>query len=164
MNLTDIPREFFLSVPTTAVCDRRIRALCLRPYPNHPRGCPKFGRCQGCPPQVKPFEQEFQPTVRVAAVVFDFGLYLRRKRAEHPDWTDLALRNQRHWQGHVRAELRRNLVVAKSTDFGDDEVAIMNPEARGVNLTATCAQVGLILEWPPVTRVCEIALIGRPHP
>ena len=34
------------------VLDERVRGLCLKPYPLHPRGCPNFGRVPRCPPRV----------------------------------------------------------------------------------------------------------------
>lgn len=103
-----IPREVVLLGPTTAVCDPAIRGLCLRPYYQHPKGCPNYGKKGDCPPR--------------------------------------ALRNSRHWQGHLRSELRRFVLDELAGSYGE---VIFNPEAMGVNLTATCAEVGLQLEWPP---------------
>ena len=37
------------------VIDYKVRALCIKPYPNHQR-LSNFGKKEGCPPKAKKFE------------------------------------------------------------------------------------------------------------
>ena len=160
MNIGQIERKKLLLGPTKAVCHPGIQRLCLYPYFNHPGGCPNYGVRADCPPQAAYFLQIFEDSVRVAAVVFNFGDYLNQKRIEHPEWTERALRNPRHWQGHLRSELKS---FVSGVDFQENEEIVFNPEGMGINVTQTCKNVGLKLklEWPPQKIVCQIALIGQ---
>ncbi len=154
-----IHRKKIILGPTNVICDPAIQRLCLHPYFNHSNGCPKYGKKIDCPPQADFFLDLFGEKVYVAAVIFDFKEYLNLKKKQHLDWTDRALRNSRHWQNHLKSEIKKfifgELFVG---DFGDS--VIFNPEAMGVNVTQTCENAGLKLEWPPRKIVCQVALIG----
>jgi len=152
-----IRREKVLLGPTNVVCQPEIQRLCFCPYYNHPKGCLNYGRRIDCPPKVLLFSDVFKRRAYVAAVVFNFKDYLDMRRREHPGWTERALRNPRHWQGHLRAELKK-FVLKELSDY---KTVIFNPEAMGVNITKTCRSVGLKLEWPPKKVVCQVALIGQ---
>ncbi len=152
-----IRREKVLLGPTSVVCQPEIQRLCLCPYYNHPKGCPNYGKRTDCPPKTSLFSDVFKEKAYVAAVVFNFKNYLEVKRDEHPDWTERALRNSRHWQGHLRAELKKFV----SEELSGCDTVIFNPEAMGVNVTKTCWRVGLKIEWPPKKVVCQVALIGQ---
>jgi len=158
-----IEREKFISNPVEAVCDPRIKAHCLDPYQDHPKGCPNWNYKSGCPPHVPYFPDVYSTTVHIAAVRFNFGDYLENKKAIHPDWTERALRNPRHWQNHLRSELHRFLEeeLPKRQEITGD--VLFNPEAMGVNLFATCQKVGIELEHTPTHYVYNIALIARPN-
>lgn len=145
--------------PTRVVCATSIKNLCRCSYQDHPRGCPNYGKKEDCPPQAKFFPDVYNEDVYVAAIVFDFKRYVGAKMEEHPDWTEKALRNPRHWQGHLRSELKKfTREKLRSKKCGDS--IIFNPEAMGVNVTRTCASVGIALEWPPRKKACHIFLIG----
>lgn len=159
--ISRIERRTAILGPVKAAYHENVRKLCLRPYFDHPKGCPNYGRRSDCPPQANRFLEVFEDSVYVAAVIFNFEDYLNLKRAEHPDWTERALRNPRHWQGHLRSELKKFVSekLANNSDYGD--TAILNPEAMGINVTQTCKSVGLLLEWPPQKIVCRVALIAQ---
>ena len=157
--IENIDRKFVLLGPITPIMlENRVRA-CQTAYANHKKGCPKFGKCPDCPPKARPFEKVYAPgMVRIAVVIFDFESYVKMRRKDQPNWTMKALRNPRHWQGHLRAEMRQQLA---NIPLADDEKVDTNPEARGINVTATCAAAGLEIEWPPKKFVCQVAMIAK---
>jgi predicted metal-binding protein len=147
------------------VINYTVRSLCFKPYPNHPKGCPNFGKRDICPPQAPPISSFFDLDKKIMAVVIHFSLELHRQKmlAEHPNWskrqTDCCL----YWQGTVRKQLKQeiayNLTRANLFD-GGELIATDCPEAMGVDVTATMKKVGIILEWPPEKIVRKIAFIG----
>ncbi|MDD5289928.1 MAG: hypothetical protein PHT40_01845 [Patescibacteria group bacterium] len=158
--LSAIKKKTVFLGPVRASVNKKIPRLCLVPYCEHPRGCPNFGKKIGCPPQAEFFSKIFQPQIFLAAVIFDFGAYLKLRKKQHPAWSERALRNSRHWQGHLRAVLRN--FIQKRTPAG--YTVLMNAEAMGVNLTKTCRQAGLQLEWPPRKKVCVVVVLAKKLP
>ncbi len=156
--IADIGREFLLTGPVEPVLLPSRSDVCRACYPGHPDGCPKYGRHPDCPPRAAWFTRRFQGGVRIAAIVFDFAGFLAWRRSLRPDWTEKALRNQRHWQKHLAAALNRSL---ERVDLADGEEVILNPEAQGIDVTATCARAGIRLEWPPKDKVHQVAMIAR---
>ncbi|MEW6524077.1 MAG: hypothetical protein AB1445_11030 [Bacillota bacterium] len=142
--------------------DYRVRALCLRPYPGHPQGCPNYGRRLTCPPGVGLFDRVFDLSQPVFAVVgqFDLESHMVRMCQKHPHWTERQLRNCRYWQGTARKALRLQLASFLATHPGYS--AATAPEAMGVEVTATLRRAGVELEWP-VRRVArQVALCAIP--
>ncbi len=140
------------------VLDKSVRGLCVRPYPNHPRGCPNFNKKAGCPPGVLLYCQLYDPDRAVAVWnVFDLAAHVRRLRAQHPDWTQRQLECCLYWQGTARKALRSEIKTALEAHPGTQTVTC--PEAMGVNVTATMASIGVELEWPPVNATVQVALL-----
>ncbi len=155
-----VGRETIIRGPTRVICSQAIRELCRRPYLRHPFGCPNYGKRKNCPPRAGFFLEFFEEQVYVAAIRFNFEDYLAMRRQEHPKWTEKAIRNPRHWQGHVKSELKK--FIAEELKNGHrDSIVIFDPEAMGVNVTQTCREVGLKLEWPPKKFVFQVALICK---
>jgi predicted metal-binding protein len=145
-------------------------SLCKQKYHGHKSGCPNFGVRVGCPPCREWFTDLYKDQVYVAAIEFDFAAYLAERALKYPLAEYRELANCLYWQGHVRKELR--IHVARCLKCGADDCdmcgacvsgyeAVYVPEALGVNVTATCASVGLELEWPPMKRVFMVALLAR---
>lgn len=161
MDITAVPKEAVVRGPVEAVYQpKTIRLLCVAAYYKHAKGCPNLRVKAGCPPCAPLFADVFDLTVYVAAVKFDLGLYITLKKKEHEDWTQRALENPRHWQGHVRSILR-DFCRSKFLEFPGYEI-VTNAEAMGVNLTETCRNVGIILEWPPKRFVYQVSLFAKP--
>ncbi len=155
----DIDRSFTLSETVSVIVKPRgFASWCRLPYPKHPDGCPNFGIKESCPPLVKYFLDVYKPQVKVAALSFDFDEYLKWRRNAHPDWTERALRNPRHFQGHLDAYLERFTEQLNVPGF----VPEYSPEAMGVNLHLTCKRAGINLEWPPTIVMYRIALLAQP--
>jgi predicted metal-binding protein len=154
-----IGRKTIISYLMEVACSEKIPLLCLLPYEGHPKGCPNYGCRPGCPPNVPLFDEIYEPQAYLAGIVFDFKGYLEMRRHEHPGWSEKALRNPRHWQGHLRAQRKR--FVAEELKSLPGFEAIFNPEAMGVNVTVACRKAGIAIEWPPRNIVCSVALLAR---
>ena len=152
--------DYFL-LPVIVVQDLKMIALCRLPYPNHFQGCPNWAHKDGCPPHTKPFLALFEPSVYLAIARLDFAEYLRLKKNLHPNWTERALRNPRHWQGHLRAALKNFL---SQNEIPPGYQIITNAEAMGINLFETCINAGFSLERDPQKYVCHINLLVHPRP
>jgi hypothetical protein len=92
-------------------------------------------------------------------------------REAHPEWTKSQLNCCLYWQTTARKMLTEKLqnflkefpdfhvVVAKYSGAPINNRIIWSPpEAMGVNITATMANRGIFLEWPPETVAYQVAL------
>lgn len=98
-----------------------------------------------------------QPTWVVWST-FDLGGHVRRMQAKHPDWSDRQLRCCLYWQPRARKILGCAVV-----DFLVEHPGLhvlWTPEACGVNVTATMAKAGEILEWPPRETTYQVVVAG----
>ena len=92
---------------------------------------------------------------------FPLGEHVQRMRARHPNWSERKLRCCLYWQGTARKQLRQrvNAFLAEHPGL----VALYTPEGCGVDVTATMAQIGITLEWPPQKYAYQVALVGTPR-
>jgi len=158
-SISDIERDFKVSDTVAAVVKPKgFVAWCKLPYPKHPNGCPNLGVKKSCPPKVEYFLDVYKSQIRVVDMTFDFEKYLEWRRENHPDWTERALRNPRHFQGHLDASLEKYAENLYAPDF----VVEYNPESMGINLHLTCKRVGIELEWPPTRVMHRIAVLAQP--
>jgi len=144
------------------VIDLSVRGLCVKPYPNHPKGCPNFHVKSGCPPTCKKISEtiDLSKPVYVIFNIFDFASHIAKMKEKHPSWTDRQLRCCLCWQPKARKQLRAEIreFLRKHRDY----IIISTPEAQGVNIAASMASIGHILEWPPETKTYQVALAGIP--
>lgn len=149
--------------PVTPIIDPKVRGLCGLPYPGHPRGCPNIGKCDRCPPLAPLFDRAFDLSAPVFAVVneFDLGAHVERMAARNPGWTDRQLRCVLYWQGTARKQLNQKINALLSPGWFPGYAATICPEGMGVDVTATMAAAGVILEWPPAKIARQVAFIGR---
>lgn len=141
---------------------KNLHELCTREYPNHKRGCPNFNSKDTCPPKQKLLHEVFALCEPCYFVIncFEFGRHVAFMRIRHPDWSDRQLRNCLYWQGTARMQLKHKIKGVLQSLQGYS--SHMCPEAMGINVTATCAHYGLILEWPPQVFAYQVAFIGMP--
>lgn len=156
-SIYEIKKQKLFLGPVEVCFDPKMRALCKLAYYKHPDGCPNFGVRDDCPPFAPLFTNKYKNEVYVAAVEFDFAGFLSIRERIHPDWTDRALRNPRHWQNHVRAELRNFI-----SELECDGQVIYNPEAMGVNVFETFERAGIKMEKSPRKNIYQVALIASP--
>jgi predicted metal-binding protein len=152
------------------VLEPTVRRLCREPYPGHPKGCPNWGKKDGCPPRARLLENVFDLKAPVYLVHNRFCLaeHVNKLRAKHPTWSDRQLRCCLYWQGTARKQLRQKVSetlceMIQFSDFGpgDDPVVLYCPEACGVNVSRTMRRMGIRLEWPPMSFAYQVALIGH---
>lgn len=139
-----------------------IRSLCLRPYPNHKKGCPNYGKKKGCPPNAPMFDSVYDLSKPIYAIftVFDFKEHVERMKGKHPDWSKRQLECCLYWQGTARKNLKEQVKVFKSLAPDEKYNVTTAPEAMGVNVTETMKRAGIELEWPPVNVAYKIAFAG----
>lgn len=146
------------------VVDLSVRALCARPYPNHPKGCPNWNTRPTCPPKARLLGDVLDLARPVFAVwsVFDLGAHRARMAEKHPEWTPRQLDCCLYWQGTARARLRREVSLFLEENKGTAELLVLYcPEACGVNITETMKRLGQHLEWPPKDRTFQVAIAGE---
>lgn len=141
------------------VLERRARDWCKLPYPDHPRGCPNYGKRDSCPPASPLFENVVEEPYVLVGVRFDLEGWSGRMKERHPDWSKRQARNCLYWQGKVRKRLRE--VCEKEKGKVPNPIILYTPEGTGVNVFETCRKAGLKLEKNPQKIVWKIAIIGR---
>jgi len=161
LNLFESPSDETL-IQVDPVIDPSVRAHCLLPYPQHPKGCPNAGKSERCPPKAPLFEEIFDLERPVYALIneFDLGGHMRRMAAKHTGWSDRQLRCVLYWQNTARKQLQEKLERVLSDRRYGQCIATWCPEGMGVDVTATLAAVGIHLEWPPMQIARQVALIG----
>lgn len=142
-----------------------VRKLCFKAYPGHPKGCPNFNKRDICPPNAPLFEMHYDMNKKFLAVVTEFNLeqHIQRMKDLHPKWSDKQRACCLYWQGTARKVLKQEIkdTIKRDSLFDGCTVTVTDcPEAMGVDVTATMAEVGIILEWPPRKIVRKIAFIG----
>ena len=135
-------------------------SLCCLEYPNHPYGCPNYGKKVGCPPMAKPLRMliDLSP-VYIVWNVFPFGRHIQKMKSGHPKWSERQVRCCLYWQGTARKQLR--VKVNKFLLVHPDMCIVWCPEASGVNVTQTMATINNILEWPPENITYQVVLAGK---
>lgn len=157
MSLGGNVERFIIPLSKVAI-ESKVQDWCKLPYPDHPKGCPNYGKVN-CPPTTKLLNEFASPPYTLLAVRFDFESYLKTMKEKHPNWSERQLRNLLFWQGAVDKQLK---------DFSEEQQRkipnsriIYKPEAYGVNLFVTCMLAGIRLERNPKKYVWKISLLGN---
>lgn len=140
-----------------------VHTLCTHPYRNHPKGCPNFGKKEGCPPKSPLFADFVNEEFPIYVVYNRFWLeeHVDKMRSIHPGWSDAQLRCCLYWQPRARKQLKA--VVEKTLNalrWGYSPLYC--PESNGVDVTSTMKQIGIELEWPPIKYAYQVALLVIP--
>ena len=145
------------------IIDKSVRGLCVRPYTNHPKGCPNFGKRVTCPPQVRMINEVFDISKGfwIVWIDFDFKSHCDKMKRKHPNWSQRQIECCLYWQGTANKMLRKSVV--DMVYYLDGWQVSYCPEAMGVNVTATMKNIGAELEWPPKNIVRKVALFGVKH-
>ena len=145
------------------VIDSSVRKLCTQPYPNHPKGCPNFGKRATCPPRC-PFLEDVYDISQgfwVIWISFDFAAHRRIMKRKYPNWSQRQIDCCLYWQGTANKMLREAVADVEYYLKGTGRFKTSYcPEAMGVNVTATMKNLGVELEWPPQNIVHKVAIIG----
>jgi hypothetical protein len=133
---------------------------CRLPYPNHPKGCPNYGKRESCPPFALPFNKLVQPPYFLVIEEFDIVAHAEEMKRRHPNWTERQCRNLLYWQkGVVKRLKEKSYGFAES--LGEEYVVLEVPEANGVDLFETCKRIGINLELYPQETIRKIMIVGK---
>jgi len=147
--------------------DIEAREWCKLPYPNHPRGCPNYGKKATCPPGAPLVADYFDlaKPIFLVGVEFDLLAHSTRMLQGHPGWSDRQARCVLYWQPKVNGILKRAadefcmfLVCSSPVPVGI--IYTLCPEAMGVNVIATALDCGIPIQVRPAEKVWKIALVG----
>ncbi len=139
--------------------DPKFQEFCKLPYPNHPRGCPNYGKKKGCPPEQKLFFDIFDHDFYLIFTKFDLGAHVAKLKKKHSKWTQRQLECCLYWQGTARRNLKAEIALFKE-DFPTYFVTAC-PEAMGVDVTDLMEDnAGIVLDWPPQDTVYQVAVAG----
>ena len=134
--------------------------LCRLKYPNHPKGCPNYGKKVCCPPRAKHLSLLIKSSpIYIIWNVFLFGRHVQKMKLKHPEWSERQARCCLYWQGKARKQLVEE--VKNFLLVHPDMYIVSCPEASGVNVTKTMASIDKILEWPPETIAYQVVLAGE---
>ena len=154
-------------IKVNPIIDYSVRSLCIKPYYNHPKGCPNFNKKEGCPPGAKLFDKYFDLNYPVYAIynVFDFKSHVEkmRKNPKCISWSEHQLKCLLYWQPKARKKLLvgiKEFIKEFNIKQKLEYEMVTCPEAMGINITETMRNVGIELEWPPVNVTYQIALAG----
>lgn len=146
------------------VIDYKVRGLCVKPYPGHPKGCPNFNNPKriDCPPSAPFFDKHIDTTKPVYAIAykFDFKAHKDRMRLLHPNWSQKQVECCLYWQGTARKELKKEITRFMANNPAYE--VFITPEAMGVNIKETVKSINISLTYPPQDDVWKIALAGLP--
>lgn len=140
---------------------------CRLPYPDHPKGCPNFGKKDGCPPTAKFWNEIIEPPYYLVYQIFDLEAQEKRMLEKHSNWSKRQARCCLYWQrGLVNSiifeakELMHRLVLYS---HGVEYTILENPEGAGINLFKTCNRVGIKLEKDYLNQryVYKMVIIGK---
>ena len=140
----------------------RYQCLCLKRSNSFRKGCPNYGKKNGCPPRSL-FNEDYDLTKPIYLITTDFELteHAQRIRAVHLNWTERAVYNPRYWQATARKlhekEVREFLKEHNSYSIE------RSPEGSGINVDRLCKLCDILLEWPPrkLTRIVSIGAIKK---
>lgn len=107
------------------------RKLCAVPYKDHPYGCPKYGSKNSCPPNAPMFDEVFDTSKKIYAIIST---------------------------NKSNEIAKKNLITYINKLKKQNYYACLSPEALGVDLTQTLKN---ILEWPITNSISRVALLGQ---
>lgn len=157
-------RSYSLNITGKLCLDKRVGQWCQLPYPDHPLGCPNYGKRNACPPYAPSVHDFFDLTKRHWFLIteFPFSLYIEEMRSKHPSWSEKRLRCLLYWQGHIR-KVQHQRIDAFRGQFQDTLFSLL-PEAMSINIFKTLRYSGVDIEVKPQRKVLKVALIGYRNP
>ena len=147
-------------IKVVPVVDPSVRGLCVRPYGYNKKGCPNFHRRSSCPPEAPMIYETLDLTKDIYAIynIYDIATHVKKMKDKHPKWSERQLYCVLYWQGTARKQLKDKIKSFMKDHRGFKIISC--PEAQGVNLTETMANVGIKLDWPPKKIAYQIVLAG----
>lgn len=140
--------------------DKKFQFLCRCPYHRHPRGCPNYGKKEGCPPGQPLINAvfDFQKNIYLVYTEFDLASHAAKMKKLYPHWSEYQIYCVLYWQPLAR-KFQRQEEEKALREFNLDYICC-SPEAHGVNVTELMRRIGVILEWPPRNTTRLVSLAG----
>lgn len=136
------------------------KSWCVKPYPNHPKGCPNFNNKIGCPPHFYMYDDLFDMKMDSYVVVTKHNLkdHFEYVKNSNPNFKVTQTRNILYWQDTVRK--LNEIEVLKF--IKDNIVATTDGESLGVDIILTLKQIGIDLKfsYPIDEEVYRVALLS----
>jgi len=143
--------------------NKKIQTLCVNKYPQHPKGCPNYGKKQGCPPNTPLINNilNFDKPVYLIYTEFNIGEHAQKLKQKHPDWSERQIYCCLYWQPKARKFQRQEEERAKK-EYNLEKIT-NSPEAHGINVGLLMKKIGINLEWPPrkITRLVSLGGYGK---
>jgi len=151
-----------IEVTGQLVVDHRARVWCNLPYPDHPLGCPNYGKTPECPPRAPCIEDwlDFSRSHWFIIARFDLDGFAARMKSRHPRWSARQCRCCLYWQKSVHNKLSSLCNDFKRAHQGT--IFSLRPEAMGINVFSTANALRIPIEVRPRKTVTKIALVGYP--
>ncbi len=138
------------------------RGLCVKPYPLHKYGCPKYGE-ELCPPNIQMYDQVFNTNKDIYLIytTYPLGEHMRKMKKKYPYWSERQLRNVIYWQETAK-RIHKEKIIQFLELYKDLKYIAITPEALGVDVDATLKSIGINLDWPPTEDSYRISLAAEP--
>lgn len=139
--------------PEDLVIERKFQGICKKPFYGHPKGCPNYGKKEGCPPGLPLIDEVFDFSERLYLIYteFEVGEHAERMRVGHPEWSEHPRQwyNPRRWQPTARKNHRADIV--DFLDSHEGHSVNKTPEAHGIHISELMKLAGIELRWgwPP---------------
>jgi len=163
---------------SSIVFTEKVREWCKLPYPmpkpDHPRGCPNYGKKPLCPPTA-PYRADILvkfKNFKIVHAVFDFKRYKELVRESHPAWSDRQVENVLYWQSAVKKVLK-DRVFGDHRHIDNDRVVLgagsgfdncQSMESAGIDVFATLKNNDIPIEHRPENIVTLVSLVAWNDP
>jgi predicted metal-binding protein len=163
---------------SSIVFTEKAREWCKLPYPmpkpDHPRGCPNYGKNPLCPPN-SPYRADILvkfKKFKIVYAVFDFKRYKELVREQHPAWSDRQVENVLYWQSAVKKVLKQRVfgdyhhvvkggaVLCAGSGFENCQ----SMESGGIDVFASLKNNDIPIERHPENVVTLVALVAWNDP
>lgn len=149
---------------------------CLRPYPDHPKGCPNYNKNHLCPPNTPQLEDLIidYDHFHLIYAEFDFAEYKKLRKQEQPNWTVNQVKCVLYWQNSVKKLLKEkieqiidpylinNILIlgcGSGMKIKDYKYDIYSMEAMGVNVFSTLKLNNINFEIRPKNKIILCCLL-----
>ena len=162
--------------PETISFTKKTRKWCQLPYPDHPNGCPNYGKNPSCPPDAEYMDSILSKYSHFYLIyaIFNLDGQKRRMLSRHPDWTDRQATCLLYWQNSVKKALQERLreiqeinpekrlyVLSSGSGFKQgafNQEKIYSLEAGGIDVFRTLKKNGISFELKPEKKVKLVTL------
>ncbi|MBI5148232.1 hypothetical protein HZA33_00980 [Candidatus Pacearchaeota archaeon] len=137
-----------------------IQAFCTYSYPDHPKGCPNYGKKECCPPNQQLIDKVLDYSREAYVIYTEFNIeeHATRMKEKHPNWTEKQIYSSQYWQSKATKMHKEEEERAKQ-EYGLTKI-LSCPEANGVNVDALMKKIKAKLEWPPRNLVRLVSIGG----